>query len=50
MTDQDKKNYVKQTILSGDKDRIKRVMLRYWQSRKENKANDLVNAAKEIFS
>lgn len=50
LSDIEKKAYVKQTILSGDKDRIKKVMLRYWESQKQDKVNVLVNAAKEIFS
>lgn len=53
MNEKEIKNYVIQTIKTGNKERIKKVLARYqeWLKKERNeKEDDIVKKAKEIFN
>jgi chorismate mutase len=47
MTKEEIKKYIIRTIKSGDRERIQKVLKRYWQWKKENENN--FEVAKELF-
>jgi len=50
MNIQKAKQYTKHTILHGNKDRIAKVLKRYWNLKQDTKQEKLITVAKDIFN